>query len=264
MLAQELFKVSGHVAFVTGAASGLGLGMAEVMADNGAQVVMADIDQDGLQRAVTRLAAAGRTVQAAVLDVTDREALRQAIDGTKARFGRLDAVFANAGISAGSGFRTEAGRIENVAADAWERVLKINLTSVFNTLQAAAVHMKAQRGGRIIVTASVAGMRAEPPVGYAYVATKAAVANLVRQAAMELGPYGVCVNAVAPGPFLTNISGGRLRRDPAAAREFTDRVPLGRVAQVEEIKGLVLLLASPASSYINGAVIPIDGGLTAG
>ena len=124
--------------------------------------------------------------------------------------------------------------------------------------------MKAQRSGRIIVTSSIGGIRAEPMVGYAYAATKAAVSNLVRQAALELAPYNVLINAIAPGPFLTNIGGGRLHREPETAQSFAEMVPLGRLARPDELKGLALLLASPASSFITGAVIPIDGGVTAG
>lgn len=264
MKAEELFRVAGKVAFVTGAASGLGFGMAEAMAENGARVTMADIDAPGLEKAVAKLKSAGFDVTGVVVDVADTAKLRTAIDNAAKKFGSLDIVFANAGISAGTGFNTEVGKIENVSMDSWNRVLQINLTGVFVTMQSAAVHMKAQRSGRIIVTASVAGLRAEPPVGYAYAATKAAVANLVRQAALELAQYNVIVNGIAPGPFLTNIAGGRLHGNPEAVKEFSMHVPLKRIAQVEELKGLALLLASPASSFITGTVIPIDGGMTAG
>jgi NAD(P)-dependent dehydrogenase (short-subunit alcohol dehydrogenase family) len=123
--------------------------------------------------------------------------------------------------------------------------------------------MKKQGSGRIVVTSSIAGLRAEPPCGYAYVATKAAVINLVRQAALELAPFNVLVNGIAPGPFLTNIAGGRLRREPERHAEFAASVALKRLAQPDEIKGLALLLASPAGSFITGVVIPIDGGSTA-
>ena len=140
----------------------------------------------------------------------------------------------------------------------------VNLTGIFATLQAASIPMKAQRSGRIVVTASVAGLKAEKPVGYAYAATKAAVINLVRQASRELAPHNVLVNAIAPGPFFTNIAGGRLHRDPEVVKMFADAVPLGRIAQPEEIQGLALLLASGASSFITGTVIPIDGGISAG
>jgi NAD(P)-dependent dehydrogenase (short-subunit alcohol dehydrogenase family) len=264
MKAEQLFDIAGQVAFVTGAASGLGLAMAEVMAANGARVTMADVDGAVLGAEVVRLRAEGFAVEAVVVDVADRDAVHHAVDGAASHGGRLDIVFANAGISAGPGFKETVGQIENVARDAWDKVLQINLTGVFTTIQAAARHMKAQGSGRIVVTSSVAGLRAEPPVGYAYAATKAAVANLVRQAALELAPFNVLVNGIAPGPFLTNIAGGRLRREPERQAEFAASVPLKRLAQPDEIKGLALLLASPAGSFITGTVIPIDGGATAG
>ena len=120
--------------------------------------------------------------------------------------------------------------------------------------------MKQRRSGSIVVTGSIAGMHAESYVGYPYIATKAAVHNVVRQAAIELAPFDVRVNAIAPGPFLTNIRGGIMRKDPEVAKRIAATVPLGRVAKTDEIKGLALLLASRAGSFITGAVIPIDGG----
>jgi len=263
MLAERVFDVRGHGAFVTGAASGLGLAMAEVMAANGAGVTLADVDATGLAAAVDRLRAAGHAVEGRVLDVRDSVELRAAVDGCAARWGRLDAAFANADISAGPGFATGQTRLEDTDMAAWDDVLKINLTSVFVTVQAAAAHMRPRNTGRIVVTASIAGLRAEPLVGYAYVATKAAIANVVRQAARELAPHGISVNAIAPGPFMTNIAGGRLWREPEMVKRFADTIPMGRLAGTDEIKGLALLLGSPAASYITGAVIPIDGGTTA-
>ncbi len=264
MKAEALFDVRGRVTVVTGAASGLGLAMAEVMAENGALVTMLDVDAVGLDAAARRLAEAGHAVEPVVLDVRDTERLSAAIHGVAEKHGRLDVVFANAGISAGPGFWLPAGQIQAVDMDGWEQVMKVNLTSVLVTMKAAAERMKKQRSGRIIVTSSVAGSRAERAVGYAYVAAKAAVNNLVRQAALELAPYDVLVNAIAPGPFLTNIAGGRLHREPEIVRMFAAAVPMGRLAKPDELKGLALLLASPASSFITGAVIPIDGGITAG
>ena len=262
MNARELFDVSGRIALVTGAASGLGLAIAEILAEGGAHVSMLDADRAALEAAAARLKYAGHEVVPVIQDVAD-PGLRLAIDGTAKTYGRLDVVFANAGISAGPNYAAEAGHIENVALELWDRVLKVNLSSVFATMQAAARHMKAQKSGRIIVTSSIAGIKGDPMVGYAYAATKAALNNLVRQAALELAPYQVLVNAIAPGPFYTNIAGGRMQRDPEAVKAFEKRVPLGRVASPEEIKGVALLLASPASSYITGTVIPVDGGATA-
>ncbi len=263
MKAEQLFDVNGHVAFVTGAASGLGLAMAEVMADNGAHVVMTDINPDTLTEHRQRLADGGGSVETIELDVSDLAALRTAIDGVAATHGRLDAIFANAGISAGPGYQTDAGQINAVDQAKWDEVLHINLSSVFTTIQTAAAHMKRQKSGRIVVTSSIAGLKAEQMVGYAYAATKAAVINLVRQAAMELAPFNVSINAIAPGPFYTNIGNGRLS-DPAVAKAFSDVVPMGRIADTSELQGLALMLGSPAASFITGTVIPIDGGSTAG
>jgi NAD(P)-dependent dehydrogenase (short-subunit alcohol dehydrogenase family) len=260
----ELFDVVGHVAFVTGAASGLGLAYAEVMAANGARVVLADTDADGLERARLRLASAGCAVEATVVDIAEAQDLRAAIDAAAERHGRLDAMFANAGITSGPGFElSPGGSIEAMDLALFRRALDVNLTATFMTIRAAAVHMKQRRSGSIIATASIAGLRSEPLVGYGYVAAKAAVINLVRHAAVDLAPYNVRVNAIAPGPFLTNIAGGRLHREPDVAAKFAAAVPLGRIADPAEIKGLALLLASPAGSFITGAVIPIDGGTTA-
>ena len=152
--------------------------------------------------------------------------------------------------------------MQNVELDNWHRVLDINLSGVMLTMRAAARVMKPLKRGRIIVTASIAGLRAEALSGYAYVASKAAVINLVRQAAVELAPHGVLVNAIAPGPFATEINGGRLKL-PESAERMRTYIPLGRVAAPDEIKGVALLLASSASSYITGAVIPVDGGASA-
>jgi NAD(P)-dependent dehydrogenase (short-subunit alcohol dehydrogenase family) len=258
------FDLRGRSAFVTGAASGLGLAFTEALAEAGATVTLADRDAAGLERAVAGLREHGRCVAGRVLDVGDFAALRQAIDDTAVAHGSLDIVFANAGISGGASIAVPEGRIEAISLATWDEVLRINLTSVFATMQAAAAHMKRQRSGRIIVTASVAGLRASAIAGYPYSATKAALIQLVKLAAIELAPFNVMVNAIAPGPFRTNIGGGRMARDPEAVARMAQTVPLGRVADPSEIKGLALLLASPAASFLTGTVIPIDGGRSAG
>jgi NAD(P)-dependent dehydrogenase (short-subunit alcohol dehydrogenase family) len=252
------------VAFVTGAASGLGLAFAEVMAANGARVTLADADAAGLDKAVTRMRADGMNVEGEVLDVADSAALQRVTDKTAEAGGRLDAVFANVGISSGPGFEVaESGRIESLDPDILQRVIDINLKASLYTIKFAVPHMKKRRSGSIVVTTSIAGIKAESVVGYPYIATKAAMANVVRQAAVELAPHNIRVNAIAPGPFYTNIRGGVMFRDPEVVKRFEAMVPMGRCAQTDEIKGLALLLASPAGSYITGTVIPIDGGTTA-
>jgi len=262
MWAEKLFDLRDEVAVVTGAASGLGRAIAEVLAQNGAHVAMLDIDGERLAATASSLRGGGSSVEEVAVDVGDLAALRSAVDGVVRRAGKLDIMVANAGITGGPNVRTEAGAIENVDDALWARVVQINLTSTFAAVQAAARYMKQQRSGRIIAVASIAGMRGDPMTGHAYAASKGAVVNMVRQASWDLAPYNVLVNAIAPGPFRTNIAGGRIR-EAEVEKMFAETVPLGRIAEADEIKGLALLLASRSSSFITGAVIPIDGGTTA-
>jgi len=259
MKAQQMFDLSGKTALVTGAGSGIGFAIAECLAENNARVMLADFNPQNLEQAVERLARRGLACVGEVVDVAHIDQIEHAAERAVAKFGSLDIVAANAGISAGPGPTTEQGTIEAVGRERWSQVLDINLTGVFSTMQVASKHMKRQRSGRIIVTASTAGFRADPMVGYAYSATKAAVINLVRQAAMDLARFNVLINAIAPGPFRTNIGGGRMQL-PATEQAFADSLPLGRIGNPDEIKGAALLLASDASSFMTGAIIPVDGG----
>lgn len=259
LTAEHLFAVKGLVIIVTGAASGLGLAISETMAANGADVVLVDRNEKELKR-VSKEVIPGAEI--AVADVADPDAIRRLVDDVVERKGRIDVVFANAGISAGAGILSPKGYIENIDLAAWNEVLAINQTGAFATMQAAARHMKAQRRGRIVVTASVGGLRGASAIGYAYAASKAAAVNLVRQAALELAPFDVQVNAIAPGFFRTALGGGRLL-DDAATKPLEAIVPLRRIATPHEIAGVSLLLASSAASYITGSVFTVDGGITA-
>ena len=219
----DLFDVRGHVAVVTGAASGLGLAYFEVLAENGATVIMVDLNIVELAKHAARLAAAGYAIEPATLDVADIDALRAAIDDAARRHGRLDILFANAGISAGPGtLMTDAGAIDRFDPSLFRRALDVNLTATVMAMRFAVPHMKARASGSIVATASIAGIRSEPMVGYGYIASKAAVINVVRQAAVELAPWNIRVNAIAPGPFVTNIGGGRLHREPDVVKLFAD------------------------------------------
>jgi NAD(P)-dependent dehydrogenase (short-subunit alcohol dehydrogenase family) len=171
--------------------------------------------------------------------------------------GGVDVAFANAGISLEPGVVDERGGLETLDVETWRKVLGVNLDGVLFTMREAARHMKQQGGGRIVVTASTAGFGTDPMVGYSYSATKAAVIIMVRQAALELAKHGVHVNAIAPGPFRTNIGGDAA---PIPAEAWNDIVAIGRMAEPDELKGVALLLASPASSFMTGVVIPVDGG----
>jgi NAD(P)-dependent dehydrogenase (short-subunit alcohol dehydrogenase family) len=268
MNAAALFDVTGLATIVTGGASGIGLAYAEVMAQNGARITIFDADGKALDRVIERLRKDGQDIDGEVVDITDRAALDRAFDATAQRRGCLDVVFANAGIGGGPGFlkldgeRNADRALESLPIEAWDRIIAVDLTAVFATLQAAARHMKG-RGGRIIVTTSISAIRTEAFVAAPYVAAKAGAAHLVRQAAHELARYNITVNAIAPGPFVTNISGGRLQ-DPVVRAPFERFSPMHRLGEPEDIKGLALFLASPAAKFITGAQVVIDGGMILG
>jgi NAD(P)-dependent dehydrogenase (short-subunit alcohol dehydrogenase family) len=254
---EQLFDVRGVRAIVTGAASGLGFAMAEVLADCGAHVTLADIDADRLAE-VTPTSA-----RSFVADVSDEDQVRALIDDVVSAEGGLDVVFANAGLASVPGFGVEDGQtLDRVEPTDWNRVLGVNLSGVLFTMKHAAAVMKRQGFGRIVVTSSAAGLKPEPAVCYGYAASKAAVLNIVRQAALELAPHGVLVNAICPGPFKGTRIGGGVTESPTPELErmWSKTVPLGRMADPEELKGLVLLLASPASSFMTGSAYVIDGG----
>jgi NAD(P)-dependent dehydrogenase (short-subunit alcohol dehydrogenase family) len=258
---EQIFDVRGARAIVTGAASGLGLAMAEVLADCGAHVTLADVDAERLEAAATGLEGAARFF---VADVSDEEQVRALVDDVVAAEGGLDVVFANAGLAAVPGFGIEDGQtLDTVESADWDRVLGVNLTGVLLTMKHAAAVMKRQGSGRIVVTSSAAGLKPEPAVCYGYAASKAAVLNVVRHAAVELAPHGVLGNAICPGPFKGTRIGGGVTESPTPELErmWSKTVPLGRMAEPEELKGLVLLLASPASSFMTGGAYLIDGGV---
>ena len=259
----RLFDVRGARVIVTGAASGLGFAMAEVLADCGAHVTLADIDEGRLEASTWKLAERGGHTRGVVADVRDEEQVQALFDGVVEAEGGVDVVFANAGLAAVPGFRVEGGQtLDTVRRSDWDTVLDVNLNGVLHTMRAAAAVMKSQRSGRIVVTASNAGLRPEPMVCYGYAASKAAVIHMVRHAALELAPHGILVNAICPGPFYGTLIGGGVTEHPTEEMKaaWATLIPLGRMADPEELKGLVVLLASPASSFITGAAHVIDGG----
>jgi NAD(P)-dependent dehydrogenase (short-subunit alcohol dehydrogenase family) len=263
------FGVEGYGVAVTGGASGLGLAFVEALAEHGARVTMLDVDPQRTKDETARLQAAGFDVRSAVVDVTDHAGLDAAIDQAAAEYGRLDVVFANAGIDPGPGPigawagtdrpRVDAGALENYADDRWNRVIDINLNGVFATMRAAARHMRPAGSGRIIVTTSLAATKTEAVIGAAYMAAKAGAAHLMRSVALELAAYNITVNAIAPGFFITNIGGGHAHNPDLQAAIAKD-IPMHRVGQPADIKGLALFLSSSHSAYITGQEIIIDGG----
>jgi NAD(P)-dependent dehydrogenase (short-subunit alcohol dehydrogenase family) len=261
----EQFDIRGRSAIVTGAASGIGLADAEAMAEAGVTVPLLDIDGDGLVREAERLSGEGYAVRMQAVDVTDLDALAGALGAHAADCGGLDIAFANAGGGPGAGFwdpaghRNPEGQIDTLDPQDWRDSIALNLTGVYHTLREAARLMKPARRGSIIATSSNAAIINEPIVPTPYMPAKAGVAHLVRQVALELAEFGIRVNAIAPGPFVTNIGGGALL-DPEVRATWDSRVPLGRIAETWQIKPLALYLASDASSYMTGAQLVIDGG----
>jgi NAD(P)-dependent dehydrogenase (short-subunit alcohol dehydrogenase family) len=280
----DVFDVKDQVALVTGGASGLGYAFASILAEAGATVVVADWNDDALEKAVLSLAdaadrartlagleqpavtkgAAGATqtpplISGRKLDVSDATAVRAVVDQVVDTHGRLDIVFANAGVARGRPPLLPEGWLDDMSMTDYNALIDVNLHGVVYTVQAAARHMKRQRSGSIVTTASTAGLRNDPYTPYSYAIAKAGVVNFTKQAAHDLARWNVRVNAIAPGPFKTNLGGGA--PTSAAAEEMWKAVvPLGRMGNPAEIRGLALLLASNASSFMTGGVYPIDGG----
>jgi len=257
-----LFDVRDQVALVTGGASGLGYSFAEILADCGAVVVVADWNAERLDKASESLAehaGPGARVHAARLDVSDVNAVTSLVDGIVAQHGSIDIAFANAGVARGRPPLIPEGTIDDFDMSDYNALIDVNLHGVVYTVRAAAKHMKRQRSGSIVVTASTAGLRNDPFTPYSYAIAKAGVVNLTKQAAHDLARWNVRVNAIAPGPFKTHLGGGGPMPPEAEAR-WNAVVPLGRMGNPPEIRGLALLLASKASSFMTGGVYPIDGG----
>jgi NAD(P)-dependent dehydrogenase (short-subunit alcohol dehydrogenase family) len=265
----DLFKVEGYGVIVTGGASGLGLGFTEALAENGARVTVLDVDEQRIETEVARLKKAGYDVRGEVVDVRDHTTLDRAFDDAARTYGRLDVVFANAGVDSGPGFvggwvggqrpRVTEGALENYTDDRWQKVIDINLSGVFATMRAAARIMKPRKSGRIIVTTSLAAVKSEAVIGAAYMAAKAGAAHLMRNVALELAAFNITVNAIAPGFFITNIGGGHAH-NPDLQKAVSAAIPMHRVGFPPDMAGLALFLASPASSYLTGQQIIIDGG----
>jgi NAD(P)-dependent dehydrogenase (short-subunit alcohol dehydrogenase family) len=263
------FDVAGFGVIVTGGASGLGLAYGEVLAAHGARVTLIDLDADAVATQVARLQGEGLDVRGAVADVTDHATLDRVIDEAADEYGRLDVAFANAGIDPGIGYvgawagetrpRVEEGALERYSDERWERVIDINLNGIFATARAATRHMRPRRFGRIVVTTSLAATKVEPVIGAAYMTAKAGARHLMHTLALELAAYGITVNAIAPGFFVTNIGGGHAHNPDVQAAVAKD-IPMHRVGLPDDIKALALFLASPACEYITGQEVVIDGG----
>lgn len=251
------------VALVTGGGNGIGRSIVLALAANGARVAIVDIALTAAEHVVAEVNQAGGTCIGLGGDVTDYPGMEHIVAEIIARWGRLDILVNNAGIN------TSGGRVplHEYPLEVWKKILDVDLDGVFNTSRAAIPAILQGGGGRIVNISSVAGL-VPLRLQSAYVAAKAAVANLTRSMAMEYGPKGILVNAVAPGSTLTQGTEALFYGPSGAYTQNTAsllaHIPLGRPGRTEEIAAAVLFLAAPEASYINGVVLPVDGGWLAG
>lgn len=251
MMPRNLFDLSGRRALITGASQGIGLGLAKGLAEAGAEIVLNGRDTGKLEAAAQLLGGGVRTL---AFDVTDYAAARKAVDGFEMEIGAFDILVNNAGIQ-------HRSPLEDFPPDAFEQLLRTNISSVFNVGQAVACHMIKRGGGKIINIASVQTALARPGIA-PYTATKGAVGNLTKGMATDWARHGLQCNAIAPGYFETPLNAA-LVADPAFSNWLEKRTPAGRWGKIEELVGACVFLASDASSFVNGHVLYVDGGITA-
>ena len=249
-MSTELFNLTGKRALVTGSSQGIGLALAKGLASAGAEIVLNGRDAARLKAASESLGG----VCTLAFDATDHAAVREAIDAFEAETGAIDILVNNAGMQ-------HRAPLEEFPADAFERLLKTNISTVFNVGQAVARHMIRRGAGKIINIASVQTALARPGIA-PYTATKGAVGNLTKGMAADWARYGLQCNAIAPGYFDTPLNAA-LVADPSFSDWLEKRTPAGRWGKVEELVGACIFLSSDASSFVNGHVLYVDGGITA-
>jgi 3-oxoacyl-[acyl-carrier protein] reductase len=247
----ELFDLTGKVALVTGASSGLGWRFARVLAAHGARVVAAARRAERLQKLCAEITEAGGEATAVSLDVADRDQIGQAFDAAEAAYGPVTVLVNNAGMAIQK-------RALDMSEEDWRGVLDVNLDGVWFVAQEAARRMvAAEAGGSIINIASILGKRVGKTLS-AYAVSKAAVIQLTKALAVELAKEQIRVNAIAPGYVLTEIN--QTFFDSPQAEAFIREIPQRRIAAASELDGVLLLLASQASSFMTGSVVTVDGG----
>lgn len=241
-------RLEGKVALVIGAARGIGEGIAERFAEEGARVVIADTEAAAGQDTAKRIG--GLFVET---DISRPEQAERAVAAAIAGFGGLDILVQNAGIFPWT-------LIEKISPEEWDRVMAVNLKGTFLAARAALPHMKAKRAGRMIFTSSITGPRVTSPGHGHYSASKAGINGFIKAAALEFSGYGITVNGIEPGNILT--AGMLLTRSEAFIRSMEASVPLGRLGTPRDIADCALFLASGEASYITGTTIVVDGGQT--
>ncbi|MDZ7823544.1 MAG: SDR family oxidoreductase [Ahrensia sp.] len=250
----DLFNLKGKRALITGSSQGIGFALAKGLADAGAEIVLNGRDLAKLNNAADVLRNDGAQVHTLAFDATDGDAVREAVDGFEKSSGAIDILINNAGMQ----HRTP---LEDFPEDKFETLLKTNITSVFLVGKAVANHMIKRKSGKIINIASVQTALARPGIA-PYTATKGAVGNLTKGMATDWAKYGLQCNAIAPGYFDTPLNAA-LVADPEFSAWLQKRTPAGRWGNVEELVGAAIFLSSNASSFVNGHILYVDGGITA-
>ena len=255
--------LEGHGAIVTGGANGIGKAIVNTLIDNGAHVAIVDIDVQAGTQTAQEMQNGGGTCIFVEADVANPEQMEAAAKSIVMQFGGIQILINNAGINT----KSERVPIHQYTLDDWHRILQVDLTGVFVVSRSVIPHMLENTPGRIVNISSIAGL-VPLRLQSAFVAAKAGVANLTRSMALELGPQGILVNAVAPGSTLTRGTKALFYGPDGAytenAESLLSHIPLGRPGNVEEIAAAVLFLVAPEASYINGAILTVDGGWTAG
>jgi NAD(P)-dependent dehydrogenase (short-subunit alcohol dehydrogenase family) len=246
------FDLTGKVALVTGGNGGIGLGMAEALAAAGASVAIWGRNEERNASALEAVLSHGGKAIALGVDVSDEDRVIEAFEETLGAFDVVDAVFANAGVGAGS------TRFEDMTTEEWRWVFNVNMEGVFWTFREALKHMKPRRSGSLIVTSSVSA-DAGFPRGEHYAATKAGVRAMIQGIAVEYGRYGIRANAIAPGWVVTGMTDSFIDGDRFESN-VKPRIPAGRWGSPEDFGGIAVYLASDASSWHTGDTITIDGG----
>lgn len=247
----ELFNLTGRRALITGSSQGIGLALAAGLQQAGAEVVLNGRSVEKLESAARSPGAGARML---AFDVTDHGAVKEAIDRFEAETGPIDILINNAGMQ-------HRAPLEDFPVEAFERLMAANVSSVFNVGQAVARHMIGRKRGKIINIASVQTALARPTIA-PYTATKGAVGNLTKGMATDWARHGLQCNAIAPGYFETPLNAA-LVADPEFTAWLSKRTPAGRWGKVEELVGASIFLASDASSFVNGHILYVDGGITA-